>query len=66
MSKIGERQLPSYPMWIYSYDNEYFDDFANHITRYNSTYYTTKIIQSYLKKNSNKDIITKKEAAFLS
>ncbi len=45
---------------------QYFDDFANHITRYNSTYYTTKIIQSYLKKNSNKDIITKKEAAFLS
>ncbi|MFT6826027.1 MAG: DNA polymerase-3 subunit epsilon, partial [Patiriisocius sp.] len=41
---------------------QYFDDFANHITLCNSTFHTTKIIQSYLKKNSKKDVITKKEA----
>ena len=37
----------------------YFEDFSTYITRYKSSYYTTKILQSYHKKNTNKDIITK-------
>ena len=28
----------------------YFEDFSNYITRYKSTYYTTKILQAYHKK----------------
>ena len=39
----------------------YFDDFSNYITPYKSSYYTTKILQSYLKKNTRKDIITKQK-----
>jgi DNA polymerase-3 subunit epsilon len=37
----------------------YFEDFSNYITRYKSTYYTTKILQAYHKKNSNKNILTR-------
>ena len=37
----------------------YFEDFSNYITRYKSSYYTTKILQSYHKKNTNKNIVTK-------
>ena len=39
----------------------YFDGFSNYITPYKSSYYTTKILQSYLKKNTRKDIITKQK-----
>ena len=37
----------------------YFEDFSQYITRYKSSYYTTKILQSYHKKNTNKNIVTK-------
>ncbi|MGK0387090.1 MAG: DNA polymerase-3 subunit epsilon [Patiriisocius sp.] len=38
----------------------HFEDFTNHITRYNSTYHTTKIIQSYHKKYGEKEVVTPK------
>ena len=39
----------------------YFEDFATYITRYKSSYYTSKILQSYHKKNGKQNIISKKE-----
>lgn len=39
----------------------YFEDFATYITRYKSSYYTSKILQSYHKKKGKQNIISKKE-----
>ena len=39
----------------------HFEDFINHITRYKSTYHTTKILQAYHKKNGEKDVVSKRK-----